>query len=104
MVLFEGNQIRGGPNPRRTKSASTPAKTSKLRNGSAKSLGWDEIIPETHVAEWITFFEDWFEMKEISFLRCIKPVNSTGSPSMVIFNDGSNDALGACALCQVEER
>ena len=35
-------------------------------------------------------------MIEISFSRCIKPVNSTGSPSLVIFNDDSNDAFGAC--------
>ena len=69
----------------------------KLWAGSSKPLGWDDIIPETHMAEWITFFQDLFEMEEIS---CIKPVNSTGSTYLVIFNDGSNDAFGACAYAR----
>ena len=72
----------------------------QLWNGSAKPLDWDDIIPETNIAEWIEYFRDLFEMKDISFSRCIKPINSIGNPCLVIFSDGSNDAFSACTYAR----
>ena len=74
----------------------------QLWNGSAKSLGWDDVIPQTHMKEWITFFQDLFEMKDISFSRCIKPIDSVGNPSLTIFSESSNDAIGTCGYARWE--
>ena len=71
---------------------------------NVKSLGWDDIVPELYRKEWITFFKDLFNMQSISFSRCIKPADSIGNPLLVIFNDGSNDAFGACAYVRWEKR
>ena len=65
--------------------------------GEAKELGWDDVIPKGYVQDWIKFFKELFEVKEISFARCIKPEKAIGNPSLVVFSDGSNDAFGACA-------
>ena len=71
---------------------------------SVVELGWDDVIPETHMAEWIEFFRDLFGMKEISFSRCAKPANSVGNPSLIMSADGSNDAFGACGYVRWEKK
>ena len=43
-------------------------------------------------------------MKEISFSRCVKPANSVGNPSLIMFTDGSNDAFGACGYVRWEKK
>ena len=64
----------------------------QLWNGEAKSLGWDDVVLKEHIKEWISFFRNLFCVRQISFARCIKPVDAVGKPSMVVFCDGSNDA------------
>ena len=58
---------------------------------------WDESLPPSLLAEWITIFEELFEMKNVSFPRCIKPKNAVGNPQLVVFSDASKEAFGACA-------
>ena len=53
-----------------------------------------------HQNEWIEFFRDLLEVEVISFARCIRPVDSVGNPSLVLFSNGSNDAFGACAYAR----
>ena len=75
----------------------------KLWSGGCKTLGWDDPVPQDNVKEWIKFFRDLFEINYISFKRCLKPSNSVGNPSLIIFSDGSDDAYGACAFIRWEK-
>ena len=75
----------------------------QLWNGDAKLLGWDDVIPAEHIKEWTSFFRDLFEVRNISFARCVKPIVAVGNPSLVVFSDGSNDAFGACAYVRWEK-
>lgn len=74
----------------------------ELWKGIAKALGWDDVIPEDHLAAWMKFFHDLLELKDLTFPRCIRPADAVGNPSLVIFCDGSNDAFGACAYVRWE--
>ena len=35
-------------------------------------------------------------MKEMAFTRYIRPTEAVGDPTLAVFSDGSDDALGAC--------
>lgn len=69
----------------------------RLWLGGAKSLGWDDPMPEFMRQEWIKFFIELFEMEKIEFRRCIKPKDAMGDPVLVMFSDGSDEAYGTCA-------
>ena len=69
----------------------------KLWRSDYKTIGWDDPIPDDVQDEWLQFFREMFEMKDLEFKRCLKPHNSTGKPLLILFSDGSEDAYGACA-------
>ena len=60
--------------------------------GQDEKLNWDDAMPERLRREWVTFFEELFKLKGVEFPRCIKPSNTIGDPTLVIFSDGSGDA------------
>ena len=62
---------------------------------NVKEIGWDDLLLNAYKREWIVFFQDLFQMKHISFSKLIK-LDAIGSPSIVVFSDGSNDSFGAC--------
>ena len=70
--------------------------------GQDKKIGWDEPIPEQFRREWITFFIELYEVENITFKRCIKPVNTVGNPILIVFSDGSGDIYGAVAYIRWE--
>ena len=63
-------------------------------------LDCDEPIPDRCQSEWLKFFEDLFEMEQIAFKRCLKPIDAEGSPDLIIFSDASTSAYGACAYAR----
>lgn len=72
----------------------------KLWLGGAKSLDWDDPMPEVMRDEWIQFFVELFEMEKVKFPRCIKPVDAVGDPILVMFSDGSDEAYGTCGYAR----
>ena len=64
---------------------------------SKRKIDWDNPVPEEYKMDWIKFFSDLFDMKNIKFARCLKPPNAIGDPTLVIFSDASDSAYGACA-------
>ena len=74
----------------------------KLWSGNARSLGCDDPMPATYRDEWIQFFREVFQMKEIAFTRCIRPMEAVGDPTLVVFSDSSADAFGACSYIRWE--
>ena len=68
--------------------------------GRDEKLDWDDAMPERLRREWVTFFKELFELKEVEFPRCIKPSNVIGDQILVIFSDGSSDAYGAVAYAR----
>ena len=64
---------------------------------SEVKIDWDVPLPEGHKRDWVKLFMDLFDMSNTKFQRCLKPPNTIGDPSLVIFSDGSDSAYGACA-------
>eukprot|EP00794_Sanderia_malayensis_P021204 gene21204-23286_t len=69
----------------------------KLCGTSMKNLDWDRPIPDEFRFEWVNFFRQLLELKDVTFKRCIKPSGVTGEPVLVLFSDGSEDMFGTCA-------
>jgi hypothetical protein len=67
------------------------------QNNTKDKLGWDEAIPSNLRCKWEAFFQDMFNLEDISFKRCIKPNNAIGNPTLIIYSDGSTQAYGTCA-------
>ena len=65
--------------------------------GQENKLDWDDPSPDHLKREWITFFEELFELERIVVQRCIKPAMSVGEPELVLFSDASKEAYGADA-------
>ena len=63
--------------------------------GENKPLGWDDPITTTLQSLWHALFLDMFEVENIYFKRCIKPIHvSTERPVLLIFCDSSETAFG----------
>ena len=75
----------------------------KLWSGNTRSLRWDDPMPATYRDEEIQFFREVFQMKEITLTRCIRAMEAVGDPTLVVFNDGSDDAFGAYSYIRWEE-
>ena len=70
----------------------------KLWMSDGNTLGWDDKIPKHLQDEWNYFFIDMFDVRELYFKRCIKPLNVYCSdPVLIVFCDSSELAFGACA-------
>ena len=65
--------------------------------GREKRLDWYDAIPDYRRHEWITFFEELFQLENVSIPRCMKPRKSIEEPELILFSDASNEAYGAAA-------
>ena len=74
----------------------------QLNMNEEVKLGWDDPIPDEYHQDWVNFFIELFQMKQITFSRTIKPVGTIGKPVLVIFSDASEHAYGACAYIRWE--
>jgi len=54
-----------------------------LKNLWKRNLQWDEEINEHDRESVVSFFEDIFEIEDISFERCLKPDQSVGNPVLI---------------------
>ena len=70
--------------------------------GQNKLLNWDDVIPTESTVKWIQIFIDLFQMKKIQFYWCLKPKNTVGNPSLVLFIDGSEEGCGLYAYARLE--
>ena len=57
------------------------------------NLGWDDPIPNHMKEDWIRLLQLLKSTESVRFPRCVRPPNSVGDPDLVMFNDGSNDAM-----------
>ena len=64
--------------------------------------GWDDPLPKTLYEEWKDFFKQLFSVEDISFPRCFQPRMCLGKPILVVYDDGSKEAFGACAYARWE--
>ena len=63
--------------------------------GKLKELGWDNPVPNEERILWVPFFEELLQMENVTFTRCLKPVNATDEkPVLIMFGDASENAYG----------
>ena len=67
-----------------------------------KELGWDNALPTEIKDEWNQFFVEVFAVENLSFKRCLRPVDAIGDPILVIFSDASEQAYGSCCYVRWE--
>ena len=58
-------------------------------------LGWDDEIPQTEKVKWLQLLRQFQEVSNVSFPRSTKPERAVGSPEVVGYFDGSDDAYAA---------
>ena len=61
---------------------------------------WDEQLTSKLNNRLKGFFTEMSSLDSISFHRSIKPNGAKGSPSLILFSDGSQQAYGACAYAR----
>ena len=59
-------------------------------------VDWDDHVPDSIQVEWLEVFQSFLWLNEISFKRCVKPIDCVGDPVMITFCDVSELAFGAC--------
>ncbi|XP_071954191.1 uncharacterized protein [Antedon mediterranea] len=76
-----------------------------LRKLWGAKLEWDEAINMSERAEWIDLFEDLSTTSSVEFRRCVKPLDAKPGilPSLIMFSDASEKALGAVAYVRYEQ-
>ena len=72
------------------------------QNEEHGSKGWDDPLPDFLYTEWKHFFEELFSVQDLSFPRCFRPNMSIGNPILIVYDDGSKEAFGACAYARWE--
>ena len=58
---------------------------------------WDQALSPEICQKWIELFEELEELNEVTFRRCLTPVNAVGSAMLCMFSDASRQAFGTCA-------
>ena len=71
----------------------------QLWAGENKNLGWDDDVPRVDKDHWQEFFTDLFDVEDLHFDRCIRPIDADDNhkPILIIFSDASEKAYGCCA-------
>ena len=57
------------------------------------NLGWDDPIPSQMKQTWVRLIQMLKSAETVRFPRCVRPKDAVGNPDLVLFNDGSNDAM-----------
>ena len=91
------SQVNGIYDPIGLASPFTVQAKIMLRSLTAEGLDWDEAVSDSERQKWVKFFQDVFEMEDISFPRSIKPNDAVGQPVLILFSDASEHAFGTCA-------
>ena len=65
-----------------------------------RKFDWDEPIPETFRQEWIKFFQEFAQLKHITFERSTKLSDAVSDPILVVLSDGSGEAYGGVAYAR----
>ncbi|XP_033117656.1 uncharacterized protein LOC117117465, partial [Anneissia japonica] len=75
-----------------------------LRKLWGEGLAWDEPIKDEYQREWFKLFNDLEDSAGIMFKRCVKPVAAKpgADPTLVMFSDASEKAMGAVAYIRYE--
>ena len=60
-------------------------------------MDWDSPIPSLYQIGWKRFNDDLKEMPNLSFPRCIKPLDAIGNPIIVTFTGASEKIFGVCS-------
>ena len=61
--------------------------------GKDQKIGWDDALPREMVERWVELIQLLKKVESITFKRCIKPPGAIGEPNLVLFNDGSSEAM-----------
>ena len=72
-----------------------------LTNISDKDI-WDVPLSNSLYSKWKLYFNNLFQICDISFNRCIKPMLAVNKPILILFSDGSSVAFGSCAYIRWE--
>jgi len=75
-----------------------------MRRLHTYKLGWDDPVAQHDRHDWMNFFKSLFEMENVRFLRSTKPDDARGDPSLIVFSDASENAIGACAYVRWENK
>ena len=68
----------------------------RLWIGKLKNLSWDDPISAEKTSLWVELFEDSSQMRQVTFRRCLKPIDvSDEAPKLIMFSDASESAYGA---------
>ena len=57
------------------------------------NIGWDDALSPEICQRWIELLQLLKSAESVEFRRCIKPETAVGDPDLIIFNDGSADAM-----------
>ena len=67
--------------------------------GKDLNLGWDDPLPLELKQRWVNLLQLLKKAEIVRFKRCIKPPTAVGDSDLIIFNDGSVDAM--CVIAYV---
>ena len=73
-----------------------------MRRLHTYKLDWDDPVPDQDRNDWMSFFKSLFEMEKLQFTRSTKAPGAIGVPTLIVFSDASEDAIGACAYVRWE--
>ncbi len=68
--------------------------------GIEPKLDWDDPIPDILKENWVRLIQLLKSTESIRFSRCIKPKDAVGNPELVMFSDGSSDAMCTAAYAR----
>ena len=74
------------------------------KENSNGGIKWDDPLDSDVVKEWKIFFKELYGLERLTLKRTLKPSNAIGSPSLVLFSDGSMQAYGVCAYVRWQIR
>ena len=69
-----------------------------LKDTWIEKLDWDDALSSQQSASWVSYFEEFYTIRDLKLPRCTKPFNATEEPPrLVIFSDASMHSYASCA-------
>ncbi len=62
-----------------------------------RGLDWDDELPYDLQDLWNNMFQELSFLSQLSFERCLTPLNAVEQPVLCTFSDASVEAFGACS-------